>query len=135
MENHFYAVELKGMEAPGVERAGTLVFSPDPDWRYHEGDAIFDPERPYYTIPAEDGILFEEPRVFTFTIDVDPATDPDFYDLTFAMAGRPNFFYSDEHFYLYVVPEPAAYCLFGLGLTACVHWRRSRRQREPCLPS
>lgn len=125
LTDHLYAVELKRMEVPDVQGGGTLVYSPDPDWQFHIGDAITDPNRPYYTIPAEDGIPFTEPRLFTFTIEVDPSTDPGFYDLEFAVAGQPNDFYTDEHFYLHVVPEPARYGLLGLGLGVYLCWRRN----------
>ena len=113
-----YAVELKRMEELGVEGGGTLTQSPDPDWFQQTGAIFSDPARPYFTIPEDEGIHFTDPQVFTFTMLVDESADPDFYDLAFAMAGQPDFFYTDEHFYLHVVPEPTSLALVSLAVLA-----------------
>ncbi len=125
--NYEYAVELKRMETTGVENFGVLTYGADSDWFFQTGDALPDPDRPYYTIPEDEGIPFTAPREFTFTMFVDPTTDPDFYDLEFAMAGQPSFFYTDEHFYLHVTPEPATTVLLVLAMVMSV--RRRTRSR------
>jgi hypothetical protein len=121
-----FAVELKGMEAPGVVNGGTLVFDADPDWNRQTGTEISDPTRPYYTTPQDEGIDYTDPRVFTFTMGIDETTPADFYDLEFALAGQPGFHYNDEHFYLRVIPEPGTLALIALG--AAVGMTRRRRQ-------
>ena len=126
LQDFYYAVELKRMETTGVEKGGTLTYSPDPDWFLQTGDLIPDSERPYFTIPQDSGILFTGPELFTFTMFVDPSTDPDFYDLEFAMSGQPDFFYEDEHFYLHVTPEPATLTLLVLAMGVSLRRRRVR---------
>ncbi|MEE9295164.1 MAG: PEP-CTERM sorting domain-containing protein [Phycisphaerae bacterium] len=128
LENFKYAVELKRMETTGVENGGTLTYSPDPAWFLQTGDLIPDPDRPYFTTPQDSGILFTGPQLFTFTMFVDPSTDPDFYDLEFAMGLRHELdfdrFYEDEHFYLHVTPEPATLTLMVLALGVSLRRRR-----------
>ena len=123
-EDIHYAVELKRMEELGVEGGGTLTQTPDADWFQQTGAIFSDPDRPYFTIPQDHGIHPDGPRTFTFTMLVDESTDPDFYDLQFAMAGQPDYFYTDEHFYLHVIPEPASLAFVSLAVLAM--WRRSR---------
>ena len=122
-----YAVELKRMETLGVEGGGTLTQTPDPDWFPQTGSIFSDPDRPYFTIPEADGIHPDGPRTFTFTMLVDESTNPDFYDLEFAMAGQPEFFYTDEHFYLRVIPEPATIAFLSLAVLAMRRRARVRR--------
>lgn len=122
-----YAVELKRMENLGVEGGGTLTQTPDADWFQQTGAVFMDLDRPYFTLPQDEGLHFTDPRTFTFTMLVDELTDPDFYDLEFAIAGQPEFFYTDEHFYLHVVPEPATLVFVSLAVLAMR--RRSRVRR------
>jgi len=133
--NYAYAVELKRMEIPGVVSGGSLVFEPDMNWFFQTGDLQSDPTRPYYTTPADAGIPFFGPQTFTFSMFIDPATTPDVYDLEFATAGQPDFFYADEHFYLQVLPEPGTLALLMAGATfflVGVH-RRRRMRTTSCL--
>lgn len=125
-DTHF-AVELKGMELPGVEKEGQLIFTADPDWFMQIGTVEIDPLAPYYTIPQDMGMHYLEPTIFTFSMLVDASTTPDFYDLEFAMAGQPGYFYGDEHFYLQVLPEPASLMLVTLALGV---WSGRRRFRS-----
>ncbi len=127
LTDHSFAVELKRTEVPGVENNGSLVFTADSDWFVHVGDIEFDPNRPYYTVPMDEGIIFSQPTEFTFTMRVDSATPADFYDLEFAVAGQPDFFYGDEHFYLRVVPEPSAAVLILIALFVLPLARNARR--------
>lgn len=124
-EDIHYAVELKRMEELGVEGGGTLTQTPDADWFMQTGAIFQDPDRPYFTIPENHGIHPDGPRTFTFTMLVDESTDPDFYDLEFALAGQPDFFYTDEHFYLHVIPEPTSLAFVSLAVLAM------RRRRSP----
>ncbi len=123
LQDHVYAVELKRMEIPGVEGFGTLDYTGDSGWFFQIGDTFPDPTRPYFTSTETDGVLFTEPQLLTYTMQIGAATDPDFYDLEFAMAGQPGFFYTDEHFYVHVTPEPGSVSLMAFGLGLCA-WRR-----------
>lgn len=125
--NYAYAVELKRMEIPGVVAGGVLAFSPDTDWFLQTGALKPDPARPYYTTPSDAGIPFFGPQTFTFSMFIDPATTPDVYDLEFAMAGQPDFFYADEHFYLQVIPEPETLALLLAGASLLLLRARPRR--------
>lgn len=121
--NYAFAIELKRMETLGVEHGGSLKFTPDSDWNLQIGVENVDPTRPYYTIPAMDGIFFTSPPTFTFSMLIDPETPMDYYDLEFAVAGQPGEFYGDEHFYLRVIPEPETWGLIAAGI-AGLHMRR-----------
>jgi PEP-CTERM motif len=128
MQDVMYSIQLKRMETSGVVGGGTLVQSPDPSWFEQTGTDFPDPDRPYYTTTDFDGTPYTGPAEYTFTMTVDPSTDPDFYDLEFALAGQPGFFYMDEHFYLNVVPEPTT--VLALGLAACAPLLRRRTRRQ-----
>ncbi len=124
-----FAVELKRPEVPGVVNGGQLSYLADANWFMQTGVVDNNPSAPYYTIPELSGQLYVQPEVFTFSMLVDPSTPPDFYDLEFAMAGQPDFFYGDEHFYLEVVPEPGVCGLVLLGSSVLL-WRRRRSARR-----
>ncbi len=123
LEDFLFAVELKRLETTGVEGFGELTYTADPDWFFQTGETFPDLDRPYFTSTENAGTLFTTQQLLTFTLQVDASTDADFYDLEFAMAGQPGFFYTDEHFYVHVVPEPGTVSLMAFGLGACA-WRR-----------
>ena len=108
-----YAVELKRLETGGQKNDETNLLSagagyvPDVDW-VGQGPL----PATYYTSVAGSTAWGGVTTRYTFTLSVDPATPPDVYDLEFAVAGRQLDaggrlkVYSDEHFYLEVLPTP-----------------------------
>ena len=67
----------------------------------------------------------------SFELLIPEGTPNDVYDFEFALAGNPHDggkYYSDEHFYVQVVPEPGTFVLLGMGLCTlglCI-WRRRK---------
>jgi hypothetical protein len=98
-----YAVQLSRLRFPGVEGAGTLAYLGDCDWPEWGESAS------YYTDPVVGYRWGPGLTDFAFDIYVDPSATPDYYDLTFAVAGvfdsDGGLFYARQHFYLQVVPE------------------------------
>jgi hypothetical protein len=113
--NDLFAVQFKRLETPG-QLNGLANFMtwmednlPSNLWTLQE---VTNP--PYFTKDNGNngGLAGSAAGPFSFGLFVDAATPPDVYDLEFAVAGTAGGgdlrFYQDEHFYLEVVPEPAA---------------------------
>ncbi len=134
-----YAVQLKRLEKPGAVGlpAETDVLgwgsaaANTPEWtgQTSGGSPV------YFTSSATQdfgtaGYTYVSDTTHTFTLDVDAATPPNWYDLEFAVA-RNGSRYDDQHFYLHVtdIPEPSSIMLLGLGLFALTYgaWHRRRR--------
>jgi hypothetical protein len=133
-----YAVSLNGMEQRGVEQGGNLGFlasHADPAWFRQTGILQADPARPYYTNTAYFGPNYTMPVMLTFSLAVSPTADLDYYNLFFSMgvsgSGSSSRFARSEHFYLRVIPEPAAAVLLLAGGVALVGRRRRRGRPLP----
>jgi hypothetical protein len=132
-----FAVQLKRLEQPGqlVSLDNFLTWLEDNIeanvWTPQEA-----PDRPYFTKDDGDngGLSGSEAGPFSFDLFVDAATPPDVYDLEFAVAGvstNEDLFYQDNHFYLQVVPEPAAGASVLAAISTLVGVHRARRRRAP----
>ena len=99
-----YAVEIKRLRFPGVVGAGELISAGDCNWAYWG-----EPGK-YFTDPAVGYSWGSEPAALTFELEVSADAPEDYYDLVFAVAGKPasggDLFYSEEHFYLQVTSTP-----------------------------
>ncbi len=96
-----YAVQLRRLRFAGVESGGHLVYGADCDWPEWGEPAN------YYTQPAGCYRWGSGPTVFSYEVQIEPASGYDYYDLVLAVAGKyfdsDELFYAEEHFYLQVV--------------------------------
>lgn len=129
-----FAVQLKRLEKSGQLNSLTNFMTwledniPSNIWTLQE---VSNP--PYYTKDngSNGGLPASSAGPFSFDLFIDPATQPDVYDLEFAIAGRntnDDLVYQDQHFYLEVVPEPVAgaAALAMLASLGAVHASRRR---------
>ena len=110
-----FAVQFKRLEKPGQlnDLANFMTWMednlPSNPWTLQGGAT-----NPYFTKDNGNngGLAGSAAGPFSFDLFVDAATPPDVYDLEVAVAGTTGGgevrYYQDEHFYLEVVPEPAA---------------------------
>ncbi len=100
--NDTYAVQLNRLRFPGVETAGLLSYMGDCDWPEWGDNAN------YYSDPIIRYRWDAGPTQFAFEILVGAGAAPDFYDLTFCVAGKADsdgrLFSEQKHFYLQVLP-------------------------------
>jgi hypothetical protein len=137
-----FAVQLKRLETGGqlVDMSDFLVWSEANDagnvWTLQE---VNNP--PYFTKDAgnNQGITFTEPTTYVFDLMVDASTPHDFYDLEFMVAGKSSadsLWSQGEHFYVEVLPEPAAalQAIAALGIVAALARRRRAGSARPAPP-
>ena len=96
-----YAVAIRRLRFPGVENGRQLSYTGDCSWpEWGESSQ-------YYTDPVIKHVWGSGPTSFDFAIDVGSDAGEDYYDLTFAVAGKlvgtGELFYATEHFYLQVL--------------------------------
>ena len=122
---------LIGAQAEG--NGSTSIPLDETDWTLHTDTSLWVPghqDEQYYTSSDTSGHGWSGPLSLSLTVAVPNGVLPGWYDIEAAVAGMDSTFlgfYDDEHFYLNVVPEPAAATL-GVMALGLLYGRRRRRR-------
>jgi hypothetical protein len=117
--NDKFAGVFKGFDATGVVNGGTLNFTGDTNgWTYSAGSPPWD-YTPTFTYAGT--------KTLSFNLKVNAGTPQDYYDMDFMMGDGTAGAYSEEHFYVQVLPEPATLGMLAAGMGVMLWRRRARR--------